>query len=232
MSDNSKVVNVDCREPKKLVENLSKYLKSYGYTALITKLLVGDVVYKGLCVERKSAGDFINSLFDRRLFEQINEMRNFEYPVLVIVGSLYEALRQHQNYKNVRKSVFGAISSCLLAYRIPVMMLYSELDYIQFICSTVKYMDYSKKGMREVPITKKNRTIYDEQEDLVASIDKVGIAKAQELLLHFKTVKRIANSAVDDLKKVKGIGEVIAKHIYEVMNTEYKLTGDKNDLEF
>ena len=46
-------------------------------------------------------------------------------------------------------------------------------------------------------------------------IEGIGENKAKELLLSFKTIDRIKNASIRELKTVKGISDVNAQKIYE-----------------
>ncbi len=63
--------------------------------------LADFLVSERTAVERKKAEDFVNSLIDKRLFEQIKELRNqFENPVLLVEG---RDLYSHRNVRNLDK---------------------------------------------------------------------------------------------------------------------------------
>jgi len=55
----------------------------------------------------------------------------------------------------------------------------------------------------------------------VESLPNVGPVTARKILERFKTVDRVFNASEDDLKKVDGIGETIAKNIRRVIESEY-----------
>ena len=51
------------------------------------RLEVGDyLLSKNVCVERKTVKDFVNSIIDKRLFQQAKDLtENFKKPIIVIV---------------------------------------------------------------------------------------------------------------------------------------------------
>ena len=52
------------------------------------QLPVGDFILSDrVCVERKTVSDFLQSLIDGRLFEQVKNMiENFEAPIIIVEG--------------------------------------------------------------------------------------------------------------------------------------------------
>ncbi len=73
---------IDCREPKEIIEILSKNIPTR-----IIKLAHGDYLFSGIAIERKTLSDFFTSLKTGRLIEQItNIKRNFPNTYLLIEG--------------------------------------------------------------------------------------------------------------------------------------------------
>ena len=73
----------DEREKKSGIPSL---LKGIGINLEIKTLSIGDyIVAPETIVERKSISDLVSSVFDGRLFDQCNRMReNFQFPIIII----------------------------------------------------------------------------------------------------------------------------------------------------
>lgn len=80
---------VDEREKKSGIPDL---LKAVGVNIEIKTLPVGDyIVAPEIVVERKSIRDLISSIFDGRLFDQCNRLReHFQHPVILMEGDVDE----------------------------------------------------------------------------------------------------------------------------------------------
>jgi DNA excision repair protein ERCC-4 len=74
---------IDERERKSGIPDL---LKQIGVKVEMMNLPVGDyIIASETVVERKSVSDFISSVFDGRLFDQCNRLKeHFEHPAILI----------------------------------------------------------------------------------------------------------------------------------------------------
>ena len=75
---------IDERERK---SGIPKLLQAIGVNVEIRRLSVGDyIVSHETIVERKSINDLMSSIFDGRLFDQCNRLKeNFQFPIIVVV---------------------------------------------------------------------------------------------------------------------------------------------------
>ena len=80
---------VDERERK---SGIPKLLDTIGIKTEIKTLMVGDyIVGPETVVERKSIQDLLSSIFDGRLFDQCNRLKeHFQFPILLIEGNVDE----------------------------------------------------------------------------------------------------------------------------------------------
>ena len=78
---------VDEREKK---SGIPKLLSSIGVKTEIKTLPIGDyIVAPETIVERKSIQDLISSVFDGRLFDQCDRLKNnFEFPIILVEGNI------------------------------------------------------------------------------------------------------------------------------------------------
>jgi len=107
---------VDEREKKSGIPDL---LKAVGVNIEIKTLPVGDyIVAPEIVVERKSIRDLISSIFDGRLFDQCNRLReHFQHPVILMEGDVDEI----EEFTENPLVFYGAISSIAIDFRIPVI---------------------------------------------------------------------------------------------------------------
>ena len=77
-------------------------------------LEIGDYILSDrVAVERKTAEDFENSIIDKRLFNQVMDLKKYERPLMIIEGN--EFVRIHEN------AIRGMMFSIMIDYQIPVM---------------------------------------------------------------------------------------------------------------
>ena len=80
---------IDERERK---SGIPKLLKDIGVNVEIKTLPIGDyIVSHETVVERKSINDLIASIFDGRLFDQCNRLKeHFQFPIILLEGNVDE----------------------------------------------------------------------------------------------------------------------------------------------
>jgi Fanconi anemia group M protein len=180
-------------------------------------LLYGDFICSDrVCIEKKIIKDFIQSITDKRLFQQLRAMKdNFERPILIIEGeeSLYGYL--HPNI------IRGALAAITVDLSIPILWTRDLADTAGLVYWIAKREQIDEK--REVSLRNKRvpETLKEQQEYLISSLPGISLVRAEALLEHFKTPKNVFNASAKELKEVKGIGEKIAEKIKEVIEKEH-----------
>ena len=96
---------IDEREKKSGIPGL---LKGIGINLEIKTLPIGDyIVAPETIVERKTISDLVSSVFDGRLFDQCNRLKeHYKFPILLIEGNIDEI-----EDKVIRESLQGMILS-------------------------------------------------------------------------------------------------------------------------
>ncbi len=214
--DNVKVY-VDYREKgNKIIKDLIEK----GCDIKLDKLTHGDYILSDRCaVEYKTKEDFVNSLLDGRLFEQIKELRNnFSRPLILVEGQedIYQVKNIHSN------AIRGLLASLTVGYGIPVIFTKDNKDSSAMLAMIAK-REQQESGKNFTPHgSNKPKTSEQQQEYLVSALPGIGLGLAKPLLEEFKTIKNIVNADVEQLKKVEKIGELKAKAIKELIEKEYK----------
>lgn len=98
----------------------------------IQTLDFGDYVISSRCaIERKRGDDFVSSIFDQRLFIQLEKLKNaYPYPILILEEPARLFTRKFVN----DKSIFGALVYVSTRLGIPIIPTRDDKDTIQMIC--------------------------------------------------------------------------------------------------
>jgi Fanconi anemia group M protein len=182
-------------------------------------LKLGDfIVSNKVAVEFKSKEDFINSIIDGRLMEQIRDLKeNYMKPVLLIQGQ--EVLQGNRINK---KSVFGVLSAIILGFGVPVIFTSSYEESADLILSLLRREQSDKSGKINPHGNRKQSLISEAQKYLVASIPGINMGLAEPLLKRFSSIKNMANASIEELSEVEGIGKKKASQIYNLFNSRYE----------
>lgn len=212
--ENELVILVDHREAR---SGVTRELSNLGVKLEPVNLPFGDYqISARVAVERKSTKDFVSSLIDKRLYKQSQELiENFPNPLMILEGQDLYSSGLHPN------AIRGALASLAVDFNLPIIPTRSPEDTAAMIHRlAIREFD---KGSRDVQVRadKKPLTLQEQQLFIVESLPNVGPVTARKILERFKTVDRVFNASEDDLKKVDGIGETIAKNIRRVIESEY-----------
>lgn len=212
---------IDHREPKLLIKELSK-----KHDLEVKQLITADFIIQGkdsegkeisIGIERKTSMDFLNSIIDKRIIQQLIYLKeNFTVALLIIEGTqnIYEIRNFHPN------AIRGMFASITVDYRIPVISTRNFRDTAAFINTIATRLEKPKKLF---PLLKKRKphSLKEQQELAIESLPKIGPTLAQSLLKRFKSVKNIMNASTEKLQKVKNIGKKKAEEIKKVIDSEY-----------
>jgi len=219
---NVKIV-VDHREAK---NHVFMHLKDTASELVCEQLKTGDYICSDrVAVERKTVADFVQSLLDRRIFEQVSKMQEcFERPVLIIEGDpdlLFLERNVHPN------AIRGALASIAIDHRIPIIWTRSAKETAQ----QLYWIAYREQigGKRSVAIRcpAKKKGVRDQQEFLIAGLPDINTKLSKNLLKKFRTPKSVFSAKPERLMKVDGIGKIKAKRIWDLLNQEYEKEANK-----
>ncbi|AFK21638.1 DEAD/DEAH box helicase [Pyrococcus sp. ST04] len=205
---------VDTRE---LRSEVVKRLKMLGVSLEFKTLDVGDyIVSEDVAIERKSANDFIQSIIDGRLFDQVKRLKDaYSRPIIIIEGQLYGIRNVHPN------AIRGAIAAVTVDFGVPVIFSSTPEETAQYIYLIAKREQEEKEKDVRIRSEKKALTLAERQRLIVEGLPHVSATLAKRLLRHFGSVERVFTASVPELMKVEGIGEKIAKEIRKVITAPY-----------
>ncbi|OYT31400.1 MAG: hypothetical protein B6U94_03260 [Thermofilum sp. ex4484_79] len=221
MSKDEIIIVVDDREEKSLVTG---YLRELGVHIIVKRIYVGDyVISNNVVLERKTVDDFINSIIDKRLFEQAEKMMNiFSRPILIIEGDMEQVFSRRSIN---RRQVLGAVST-LVAMGISCIYSKDERDTAYILYSIAKRIQKEQKEEPVSPVKlrfrKGGKTIWDAQVNLIAAIPGISYEMAKKILKHFGCPRRFFKASGYELRKVDGLGEKRVRKIIEILDTKYK----------
>lgn len=206
---------VDERERKSGIPDL---LRAVGINIEMKTLPVGDyIVAPETVVERKSIKDLISSVFDGRLFDQCNRLKeNFQFPIILMEGNMDEINEITEN----PLIFYGAVSSIALDFKIPVIATPSADHTAKLLVSLC-----SRKDLPKGPFLKKIKKSNDiQKQQLVAlsSLPGVGEKLAIRMLEKFGSPLKVFNTSSTELAKVQGLGNARAKKIKKMLEMKSK----------
>ena len=204
---------IDEREKKSGIPDL---LRGIGINLELKTLPVGDcIVAPETVVERKTISDLVSSVFDGRLFDQCNRLKeHYQFPILLIEGDINELEKLTEN----PFVFYGAISSIAIDFKIPVITTPNVSHTSKLLISMC-----SRKDTISGPFIKKIRksnNLQKQQLSMLCSLPGVGEKTAIRMLEKFGTPLKVLSSSVTELSKVGGLGEARAKNIKKILKAQ------------
>ena len=208
---------IDERERK---SGIPKLLRAIGVNVEVKTLPIGDyIVSHETVVERKSIHDFISSIFDGRLFDQCNRLKeNFKFPIILLEGNVDEIESITEN----PLVFYGALSTIAVDFKIPVIPTPNASHTAKLLLSLS-----SRKESIKGPLLKKikkSNNIQKQQLIVLCSLPGIGEKTAIRMLEKFGTPLKALSSSTKDLAKIPGLGESRAKKIKKMLQEKSKHT--------
>lgn len=202
-------IKIDNRESKE-----TKTILNIFFNSEEKMLSVGDIIVDDfLCIEHKTINDFISSVFDGRIFSQIEKMKlNYLNNYIMVSGSLTELLNL-ANDKNCYNSIIGAISSCYVR-NCPIIFC----DNLPNMCVIIKNLSEKLTDGKDRSITEIKLPIKDNPLKVICSFQGISQKKGKLLLDKFGSLQSIFDATEPELMEIGGIGKTIARNIFKVLN--------------
>jgi ERCC4-type nuclease len=211
-------LKIDSREQNNSVRynTCINHFKEKGYTVTTEQLPTGDYIFNDQVVmEFKTWSDFMSSITDGRLWnESQKQMENFDIHFIVIHGTNrdYQEAFQHNGLEN--KHITGAIAR-LNTYTKIIHGTRTLPETFELMRVTAEKCLDDKTLVRQFG----TKSINPAFNALAYGVDDISGERAKSIVnfLHLKTFKDVCRLTYDDLIKVPGIGDILAKQILDAI---------------
>jgi DNA excision repair protein ERCC-4 len=182
----------------------------------IGQVRYGDyIINDAITIERKTARDFLISIIDGRLFNQLSKLKKHcPRPLLLIEGNPYETDLAFDPL-----AIKGALLSAQAIWNVPVILSGSKEETRDIFLMLGRQ---EESGLEVVPLRGgyRPKRLKSKQLYLLQGLPQVGPTMAKRLLEHFGSVAKIMKATVAELMRVEGIGRVSAKAIRALLDEE------------
>jgi len=210
---NKVLIFVDTREAR---NGILDYFWQYDCEVQTKMLVLGDFIASDrVIIEKKTVRDFVQSITDKRLFQQLGSMKDkFEKPILIIEGkeNLYEFLQPN--------IIRGALAAIAVDMSIPIIWTKDLADTAGIIYWIARREQLQEKRDNVLRDKRVPDTLEEMQEYFISSLPDISTVRAKALLEYFKSPMKIFIAKEKELREVKGIGKGIAHKIKDVLDTE------------
>ncbi len=203
MDDKSKIIYIDSRERNKDVQHLFDWQSEFPVE--IKKLELGDIVFDGCLIERKTFNDFAQSIKKEDFWNKLYQAKE-AYPNGVFVWidtNEYEKLKElkySHNPKLLMNSILGAkaaLDANGIIWREFDKAEASEYFYTYFE-RLIETHNYTPKPI----VKKKNKSWTELRVQTLMSVPGIGYNTAVKLLSSYKTIEKIIESSKTSKSKI------------------------------
>jgi len=186
-SNNLLKVIIDNRE-KKLMDLLDQKFPNIQYEP--QQLDVADIIIsEEVAIERKEGFDFVSSIIDNRLFEQLIRLKEtYPTPILILEG-LNDNVFENTGMKI--SSIYGALAKIAYKMLIPVIPT-RNLEDTAIVIERIAYREQIRDGAtilsRKAP---KSMNTKERRKYIVEGLVDLGPKKAELLIDKFKTPHKV-----------------------------------------
>jgi Fanconi anemia group M protein len=192
---------------------VARHLHELGAQLEPRQLDVGDFVLSDrVAVERKTSADFVDSLVDGRLFDQLKALKAYPRPFLLLEG---ESLYGHRNVS--AEAILGAVAAVAVDLGIPVLQTKDALDTARFLVAVAKREQQRENRKLAVrhgkPLSDAERQLF-----LLCGLPGVSDVLARRLLAAFGSVAAVFSASTVELAAVEGVGPAKASEIRRILD--------------
>jgi ERCC4-type nuclease len=134
-------------------------------------LETGDyIVYdypKGIVIERKSLDDFVKSIQEDRFFKEIDRLKEFENPAIIVEGSLCQIKNHKYNNPIFPTRVIDLSTDILIQHKIPIIFCEDRQHAIYFTQNMIIKYVKTKTCTKVQEAPKKKRVIKQCPDDII-----------------------------------------------------------------
>jgi ERCC4-type nuclease len=207
----------DLREAR---SNITAALQAMsGLDVQVRELSCGDYLLReDFPVERKSAVDFIASIQDRRLFEQVAKLKG-EYgrATFIIEGDIYTTRSAMQP-----EAIRGALSYLVAIEGASVLPSKNTTETAALLAVMARHLQEGL-GYQVALRGSKPKDVKTQAQFIVEGFPGVGPGSAKALLGHFGSIAALCAADIPALREAPGIGEKTARQIRVILETDYRL---------
>jgi len=179
---------------------LSELKENKDIDLVIDSLKIGDYLIGNTIIERKTIPDFISSMLNKRLIEQLNQMQKYKSKLLIIEGEIENLYPDKKESKLNPNAIRGFILSIITNYNTNIIFTQNYQDTSNYLITLAKQQ---LKPKTEISMHARiPKTLREQKKYVLESFPNIGPKKAKKLLEKFKTLNKVFNASQEELNEI------------------------------
>lgn len=222
MSEETVYIDSNAGEDK-IEAALNKEIKKRNLDLKIEReqLKTGDIVYKNIVFERKSASDFLSSITDKRLKEQSNRMQtDYEYAYVILEGNPYE---KREYGSNIHENAVAGMACSLTSKDISIIPSKDSSTTAYITQKIISKHEEKEEELNQVNIKTTEAETENVQLAMLMQVNGISREKAEAIIdeIRFGELASLASNvgyedvdiAKEAVRSVDGVGEILADRV-------------------
>ena len=193
--ENKIKIILDNREKNSLV---ASHLSNLGFQIEFQQLKVGDYLVNDVAIERKTISDLKSSIINKRIIQQLQELKQYPKNILIVEGISNEDIYSGIIHENALR---GFLLSVALEFQVPIIFTQNEKDTAKYLAVLAKKSPKTDFALRASKLFKSKE---ERLQFILEGFPNIGPAKAKALISQFKSLKNIIDSDEEQLKHILG----------------------------
>ncbi|MFA5061180.1 MAG: ERCC4 domain-containing protein [Candidatus Pacearchaeota archaeon] len=203
------LIIIDTREKQSLI---ATNLMSKKANVSFEKLEVGDYLIGDVLIERKTFSDFVGSMINKRLTEQLINLKKSEKCFLLIEGFDYD----YSKFNVHENAIRGMLLCVAVDFGIPIIYTKDGEETANFLILLAKRDGTKNYSVRQ---TKSFKTPEEQKQFILEGFPGIGPVNAKKLLGNFKSLREIFNANEEMLDNV-GLDEKRIEKFKRILDGE------------
>jgi Fanconi anemia group M protein len=187
-------ITIDDREKNSLVpSDLAKLQVPIEFQ----HLKVGDYIVNDIVIERKTLSDLKSSIINKRIFSQIQEIKQYPKYILLVEGPEQEKYNNEIIHGNALRGFLLSIS----LEKIPIIFTENERDTAFYLSLLAKRKDNKSISLRPGKISFSRA---EQLQYILEGFPNIGPVKSKALIKKFESLKNIVSASEQELEEILG----------------------------
>ena len=217
---------IDSRENSELTDAVINKAESMNIQYEKEWLEIGDYVFNDVCFEAKSSFDFLQSVLNKRLWNQLDNMdRAFDNNIVIVYGDFNSAFIGYKNYgkahfNTISNKFHGAMGKIMLDMDASLLWVKDAQKAAHMIAVVCKMQPIVRDVYNPRLIKQKKISTSDLRLDVLMTIKGISEKKAKLLIEEFGSLMEIGETEPQEIAMLDGFGKVLAERVHGVLNSE------------
>jgi ERCC4-type nuclease len=160
------------------------------------KLEIGDYLIEDTIIERKTFSDFVGSMINKRLLEQLQQIKKYPKHFLIVEGFNY-----NYNEFNVHENAIrGMFLSIAMDFHVSIIFTRDEGDTANFLILVAKRYEKPRPEF-SIRQSKTYKTSEEQKQFILEGFPGIGPVAIKNLLENFATLNNIFNATQEQIKE-------------------------------